>query len=216
MRNGKYYRPARRKSIIMLLALILLVVWTIGGTLAWLTDKTDEVTNTFTTSNINVELEETTDTYKMVPGWTIKKDPKAKVVTGSEKCYLFVKVEETIGKVTVGEGATQKTLTFGDFLEYEIADGWIPLTEDKDGNTISDKIYYRVVDDTIYKIGEDYSVLKDDQVTVKKTVTKEMMKAVTTGNEPKLTFTAYASQLYKTNTETFTAAEAWANVNSGT
>lgn len=31
-------------------------------------------------------------------------------------------------------------------------------------------------------------------------------------NQPTLTITAYASQLYKNNTDTFTAAEAWANV----
>lgn len=61
---------------------------------------------------------------------------------------------------------------------------------------------------------------------MKETVTKEMMKQVTTNNEPTLTFTAYAFQLYKANkpaagaTDTdlaaaqFTAAEAWANVSS--
>lgn len=60
-------------------------------------------------------------------------------------------------------------------------------------------------------MGTEFSVLKDDQVTVLGTVTKEMMAAVE-NNKPTLTITVYASQLYKNNTELFTAAEAWANV----
>lgn len=227
MRKGKYAanHASGTKAVTMLLAVVLLLSCVLGGTLAWLTAKTDEVKNTFTTSDITVTLEETKNNFKMVPGWTIDKDPKATVGTGSEDCYLFVKVEETIGTVKVGD----KAYTFGDFLEYTIADGWTQLTQDKDGNPITEKVYYRVVDGTTNEFGKAYSVLKDDQVTVKGTVTKEMMNAVTEGNEPKLTFTAYASQLYKTNKPTgegvtaeqikaaqFTAAQAWANVNPST
>nr|MDY5756504.1 hypothetical protein [Eubacteriales bacterium] len=88
----------KKKGLALVLALTLLVVGVVAGTLAWLTAKSDVVTNTFTTSDINITLEETeggtNKEFKMIPGWTIEKDPKVTVVAGSEDCYLFVKVEE--------------------------------------------------------------------------------------------------------------------------
>ena len=185
----------KKKGLALVLALTLLVVCVVAGTLAWLTAKSDVVTNTFTTSDIKVELKETTgQEYKMVPGYTITKDPKATVLSGSEECFLFVKLE--------------KSANFDTYLEYVIADGWTKL----DG--VTDTVYYRVVDGTTNQIGTAYSVLKDDQVTVKGEVTKEMMNAIDndTAAKPTLTITAYASQLNKNATETFTAAEAWGNI----
>lgn len=182
-----------KKGLALVLALTLLVVGVVAGTLAWLTAKSDVVTNTFTTSDIKVELKETTGTeYKMIPGYTISKNPKATVLAGSEECYLFVKLD--------------KSASFDTYLEYVIADGWTKL----DG---VDTVYYRVVDGTTNQIGTAYSVLKGDQVTVKGEVTKAMMDGLTTETLPKLTVTAYASQLHKNATTEFTAAEAWANVN---
>lgn len=132
----------------------------------------------------------------MIPGYTISKDPKATVVTGSEKCYLFVKLE--------------KSANFDTYLEYNIADGWTEL----DG--VTDTVYYRVVDGTTNQIGTPYSVLKDDQVTVKGTVTKADMEALNKDGavKPTLTITAYASQLYKNATDKFSALEAWNNIAS--
>lgn len=189
----------KKKGLTLVLALTLLVVGVVAGTLAWLTAKSDVVTNTFTTSDIKVELTETTGTnYKMIPGYTITKDPKATVLTGSEECYLFVKLE--------------KSTNFDTYLTYEMADGWMEL------EGVADKVYYRVVDGTTNQIGTAYSVLKDDQVTVNGSVTKEQMNALDNGTavKPTLTFTAYASQLYKNATTKFTPAEAWANVNPTT
>ena len=185
----------KKKGLAMVLALVLLAVCAVSGTLAWLTAKSDVVTNTFTTSDIKVELKETTGReYKMIPGYTIGKDPKATVLAGSEECYLFVKLE--------------KSSNFDDYLEYAIADGWTQL----EGEGITDTIYYRVVDGTTNQINTAYSVLANDQVTVKGEVTKAMMDDLTTETLPKLTITAYASQLYKSAGVEFTAAEAWANV----
>ena len=185
----------KKKGLAMVLALVLLAVCAVSGTLAWLTAKSDTVVNTFTTSDIKVKLEETTGTeYKMIPGYTIGKDPKATVLAGSEDCYLFVKLE--------------KSTKFDTYLEYAIADGWTKL----DG--IADTVYYRVVDGTTNQIGTAYSVLKGDQVTVKGSVTKEQMNALDAEGavKPTLTITAYASQLHKNATETFSASEAWNNI----
>lgn len=185
----------KKKTFALLLSLVLVFGVVAGGTLAWLTAKSDTVTNTFITSDIKVELKETTGaSYKMIPGYTISKNPKATVLTGSEECYLFVKLE--------------KSTNFDTYLEYVIADGWTKL----DG--VTDTVYYRVVDGTTNQIGTAYSVLKDDQVTVKGSVTKEQMNALDAEGavKPTLTITAYASQLHKNATETFSASEAWNNI----
>lgn len=188
----------KKKTLALFLALALVLGGVIGGTMAWLTDKTPEIVNTFTDSDIEITLTETgaennANSYKMVPGYTISKDPKVTVETGSEKCYLFVKLEESAN--------------FNSFLTYEIADGWTSLVG-------VDNVYYRIVDTA--EMGTAYSVLKDDQVMVQGTVTKKMMNALTEQTYPKLTVTAYASQFNKTATESFDVNTAWTNISSGT
>lgn len=182
----------KKKTLTLLVALVLVVGCIVGGTLAWLTATSKPVVNTFTTSDIDITLTETKGgdkrEFKMIPGWTIEKDPKVTVVEGSEDCYLFVKLD--------------KSANFDDYMEYEMADGWTALDSVKG-------VYYRIVETN--DMGTEFSVLKDNQVTVKGDVTKEMMETAKT-TKPTLTVTAYASQLYKNNTETFTAAEAWTNV----
>lgn len=189
----------KNKILALVLACIVCVGIGIGGTLAWLTANSTPVVNTFTTSDIGVELAEGDNLdLKMIPGWTITKDPKAKVTVGSEDCYLFVKVE--------------KSANFDSFMTCTIADGWQELSL----TGVNYKVYYKVFDskdttNTNVK-GMEYSVLKDDQVQVLGTVTKDMMTA-SDFTQPTLTFTAYATQLYKDNTTQFSAADAWAKVN---
>ena len=185
----------KKRTVALLLALVLVFGVAAGGTLAWLTAQSDTVVNTFTTSDIKVELKETTGTeYKMIPGYTITKDPKVKVLADSEECYLFVKLE--------------KSTNFDSFMTYAMADGWTALPG-------VDDVYYRVVTadgrEGTSKINVPYSVLKDDKVTVSGSVTKANMNALTEATYPTLTFTAYASQLYKSNGVKFSSAEAWAN-----
>lgn len=181
----------KKKSLALVLALALMVVGAVAGTLAWLTAESAPVVNTFTTSDIKVELTETPETYKMIPGYTIHKDPQAKVLAGSEECFLFVKLD--------------KSANFDNFLTYEMANDWTKL------EGVTDTVYYREV--LTADIGTAYSVLKNDQVTVKGDVTKDKMKDLTAGTYPKLTITAYASQLHKNATDKFTAREAWDNIN---
>lgn len=189
----------KKKSLALVLALAMIVVCVVGGTLAWLIATTPEVKNTFTYGDINIKLEETdatvaadgsaTKEFKMIPGYTIAKDPKVTVLAGSEKCYLFVKVV--------------KSTNFDNFMTCTIATGWTAL----DG---VDGVYYRIVDTA--DMGTAYSVLANDKVTVKDTVTKAMLNALTEATQPTLTFTAYACQYNSTNGTPFDAADAWAKV----
>ena len=213
MKKGKYEAPrapkrnSSKKALAMLLSLVLVIGCVAGGTLAWLTATSNEVNNVFTTSDIGVTLEESDDlNLKMVPGWTITKDPKATVTAGSEDCYLFVKVE--------------KSANFDDFMTYEIADGWTELPD-------TDGVYYMVFDSqdnaNENEMGVAYSVLANDQVLVSEDVTKEQMNAFDTNKDgtlsddekkalPNLSFSAYAVQLYSTNGTKFSDEAAWAMV----
>jgi len=173
----------KKKTLALVLALTLLVAGVVGGTLAWLTDRTAEVKNTFTVGDINIGLTETTTDYKMVPGNTIAKDPTVTVKAESEACWLFVQVTESTN--------------LKDFITYAIAEGWTKL---------QDGVYYREVPASA--ADQTFSVLKGDAVTVKDTVTKAMLTAKDFAN-PTLTFKAYAVQ--KDNVAS--ASDAWAKVN---
>lgn len=190
----------KKKATIAVTALLLVLCFAIGGTLAWLVDKSDAVVNTFTYGDINIDLSETTgNEYKMIPGNDISKDPKVTVEANSEACWLFVKVE--------------KSDNYADYLaNYTIADGWNEL----DGVA---GVYYREVNADTAKAGTSYQVLKGDTVTVLDSVKKSDMEAIKNGivAKPTLTFTAYAVQLDGFNATTNTAAKnaalAWAEIN---
>ncbi len=192
----------KKKTLAMLLALVLVIAAAVGSSLAWLTDTTDPVVNTFTTGDVDIELKETDEPYQMIPGFTIHKDPTVTVSDDSESCYVFVKLEKAIGITEY---------TFDDYLTYTMADGWIALEKDVEGNPVTGVYYRKVAKDDVTR---GFSVLKDDKVSVKDTVTKDMMKIFgdDTTKYPTLTVTAYACQLMKSNNVEFTPAEAWENV----
>ena len=190
----------KKKTLALLLALVLVFGAAVGGTIAWLTSTSDTVTNTFTYGDINISLSETkpdNKQAKIIPGVDIAKDPKVTVVEGSEACWLFVKVEEANWpnfKETVEGKEVRK-------VNYTIADGWTALT----GET---GVYYREVG--AVTADTSFDVLAGNVVTVSENLTKTEVSGITT--QPKLTFTAYASQLHKNATETFSASEAWNNI----
>ena len=87
----------KKKILAGVLACILLIGIGVGGTLAWLVDDSETVTNTFTVGDINISLAETTGTdYKIVPGTSSPKDPKLTVAVKSEKCYVYACVENNV------------------------------------------------------------------------------------------------------------------------
>lgn len=223
----------KTKLLAMIMASVMLVVGFVSGTLAWLTDTTGKVENTFTTSGIDIDLTETfnakssdekddNDIWKkqMVPGYVLDKDPVVTVKANSEKCYLFVKVSKSED--------FDNYIAYTPFYDEVDSSGnkvWIKLTD----TTITDgDVYYRVVDavgasdekkfhllkaGTFTDDGETYSYAQD-QVLVKPSVTNEMMETLKDSNKDlTITFTAYASQYYKDGTTNFDVETAWANVN---
>ena len=187
----------KKNKLLIPIMVLILVIGVVGGTLAWLTDKTETKVNTFTVGDINITLDETTSVYKMVPGNTIDKDPSITVKCNSEKCYLFVKVDENGTTYTKDNVTVNKT--FKDYITYEVSDGetpngWIKLT------TVHDNVWYRIVnsdssDQKFNVIGytNDAGQFVSNKVLVKNTVTKEMLEGAAT-DAPELSFTAYAVQ----------------------
>ena len=217
---------AKKKTCVLLIAMCLVIGCAIAGTLAWLTAKSDIVTNTFTTSNIDIALDETKTDFKMVPGWTIEKDPKVTVKAGSEDCWLFVEVTESTDPELAKYIAYQVDLANASIGK----DGWTQ----GNGSDIPTNVYYRQVKDVIKD--SEYVVLgagtqvvsgveytwTNNQVLVLPTVTKDMMDSLDKNQQyPTLTFQAYAVQLWKTNkpdsnatneqiaAAQFTAKQAW-------
>lgn len=197
MKAGRSFR-----GLVLVLALALIVGVAGGATFAWLTAKSDTVVNTFTYGDINIDLEETTgDSYKIIPGVDIEKNPKVTVKAGSEACWLFVKVEEedwpTLTYVD-GEKPVRK-------VNYDIADGWTALTG-------VENVYYRTIDDAVTADTEFYVLKGNDTypngaITVSDTLTKKEINEKLT-ETPELSITAYAIQKDGMNT----AAEAWAAI----
>lgn len=105
-----------RKSLLVALCAILLVVASVMGTLAYLTD-TETVTNTFTVGKIGITLDEApvgedgkavegervqANEYHLIPGSTYDKDPTVHVDANSEDAWLFVMVENGIADIEAG------------------------------------------------------------------------------------------------------------------
>lgn len=206
----------KKKTLTILIAVVLVVVCAIGGTLAWLTDKSGPVTNTFVVGDINIILDEVkvntdgqflkgetvvtnkadadritsgSNSYKIIPGTTYVKDPKVTVKAGSEACWLFVKVE--------------RSTNFDSFMSCQIRNDWTKLT---DGVT-EEEVYYKELNQNT-TVDTDYPILVNDEVTVLNTVTKAMLTANDFSN-PSIAFTAYAVQ--KDNITTVGAAWTQAN-----
>lgn len=97
-----------KKTLTVLLALVLVIAMSVAGTMAYLT-STDSVTNTFTVGNVVITLDEQdvdnstpnkdrdkANAYNLIPGHSYVKDPTVHVDPVSENCWVFVKVENGI------------------------------------------------------------------------------------------------------------------------
>lgn len=186
MKHVANRRSVGSRTLVALLAVVLVIGCVAGGTVAWLIDKTGPVVNTFTFGDINIALDENTEgPYKIVPGTDITKDPFVTVIGGSEKCWLFVEVTEE---------------NWLPELTYTIAgtNGWQLVP----GET---NVYYQVVENS--DADQTFTVLENNKVLVSNTLTKAKVDAAKeAGTMPKLTFKAYAVQ----HDAATTAAAAWA------
>lgn len=198
----------RRKITTIVVALMLVVGATIGTTVAWLTDSSETVTDTFTYGKVDIELwEGSTNTkwsksdtvaavtvanrynQKIVPGAAITYNPYLEVVADSEDSYLFVEIENTNT----------------DCFALELFGNWTLVPNQTN-------VYYY---NTTYTNGSRLQIILSDVVTVKNTVTMKMINewSAQNGIQPTITITAYAIQKdYLTDTNNdgkVDAQDAW-------
>ena len=189
----------KKKTVALLMSLVLIFGVAVGGTIAWLMDETGEVKNTFTVGKVEIDLYETEKsekvmerTYKMVPGDELDKDPTVEVKAVSEACWLFIEVK--------------KSSVLDTYITYAIDDTvWKELDATKYPG-----VYYCEVADT--DALQTFNVLKDKKVTVNSDVTSEQMEAleVAGATQPTLNFKAYAIQ--KDNIDDVN--DAWTKINT--
>ena len=122
-----------KAALIASCALVLMFA-TIAGTIAYLTSKTETISNTFTSGKVKItlanEVGEGVDVnaYKLLPGKKYDYKPVVTVVADSEDCYLFVKVVNNIADLEKSGDTT--------IANQLAANGWTPLS----GNVYSHSI----------------------------------------------------------------------------
>lgn len=211
-----------KKAFSLALAVLLVLGCSVGATLAWLTATTNEVKNTFTVGKVAITLQEheynsadntlkdgsktgetealvNANSYKLIPGSDMPKDPFVTVKAGSEKCWLFVLVKEENNVLDTQARVNQvvqfvlndngfSSLKFDDDEEMELADGC--------------EVLFKVVDasagDQKFNVLAPYGYHTDGShstgcVQINPNVTQEWLDEHE-GKLPSLTFTAAAIQ----------------------
>lgn len=199
-----------KKVVLALLAIVLLISGAVGGTVAWLKDSTDTVTNTFTVGDINIDLTEngtsakdspvTNNNFKIIPGGEQEKDPTVTVKANSEACWLFVKITESNNY----NGSTP-------YVTWSVDRAWTELSQTTEDGV---KTYVYYIDQAATTADVPHAVLNGSKVTYADTLTKADLNALD-GEKPSLEFAAYAVQKANGNS-IFTVEQAWDIAQDGT
>lgn len=202
----------KHRSFLLVLALVMIFTCAVSGVLAWLSASTTEVTNTFAPSSIGLALDEaeydastnslktnrvmSNSGYKLIPGWTLPKDPTVTVSAGSIDCYVFVEITETNNPKN--------------YLDYAVASGWTQGkgTTGANADGVPTNVYYRTV--TSSTSAQPFQILADNQVTVLGSLTQTELEAIG-NNKPTIQFKAYAVQMYEGYDDAFQPGEAWSH-----
>lgn len=192
-----------KKKLMTVLALVLVIALSVAGTYAYLT-STAKVENTFTVGNVAITMDESKvdadgrivrgadrvlkNEYKLIPGHEYCKDPVVHVTAGSEKCYVFVEVENGLVDIIENNIEEETPNIEGQIAAY----GWTKL----EGN-----VYYKLVDATEANAGCNLSVFNGFQL--KGDINYETLEGFGTKT---ITVTAYAVQADGFET----ASAAWA------
>ena len=195
----------KKRTLALLLALVLVFGAAVGGTIAYLTD-TDTVTNTFTVGNVAITLDEAkvdeygkavtpaervdANTYKLIPGHNYTKDPTVTVLKDSESSYIkmtvtFSKAAE-LDAIFAPTGANMTSI----FNGYD-STNWIYKgnTEDTNANTRTYEFWYKEA-----VAAPEGNVVLDalfDSITVPSSITKEQLATI---KGMTITVNAYAMQ----------------------
>lgn len=234
----------KKKTLTIAIALVLVVALAVGATYAYLTAKTEAVKNTFVAGGavkqsdlelfehvanqktdgsytLNTNAKATAgengvyNSYTVMPGVNLPKDPTVDVKEANGKYYLFVEVTKGSGfaSVTVGEGDNAKT---GTPLSCNVdATKWEKLS--LTGKDAEREVYvYYVTGENAAKTYiqsapvRNVAVLEtigDTQNTIVVNADNDIVAKLTSASASDLTFNAYACQAagFDTAAAAFTA-----------
>lgn len=196
----------KKKIALMATSLVLVAALAVGGTLAYLTAKSDAVVNTFTVGNVAIKLDEAkanadgtlvenadrvqANSYKLIPGHTYNKDPMVTVQKGSESSYIKMTVtfskSAELDAIFAPYGATLTSI----FNGYD-STNWIDKgnTENTTDNTRTYEFWYKEA-----VAAPDENVALDalfDSITVPGTITNTQLESI---KGMTITVNAYAIQ----------------------
>lgn len=150
------------KVLCLVMCALLLVTGSVFLTLAFLSDTSDTVINTFTVGNVTITLDEakvdlygeaipgadrvTANDYKLIPGQTYTKDPVITVKKDSEPAYVYLGLAIDPAVAAVIDGSGNQSIT-----SQLTANGWIRLKTggtdavwaDSTDNYTTYEIYYK-------------------------------------------------------------------------
>ena len=201
-----------KKKLMTVLALVLVIAMSVVGTYAYLT-STDEVVNTFTVGNVQINLDEAAanadgslvykddgqtladrvkaNDYKLLPGHTYNKDPMVTVLKGSESSYVkmtvtFTKAAELDAIFAPNGGADMTSIFNGyDSTNWKLQN----VTKDTEKNTRTYEFWYKEAVDAL-----DGDVKLDalfDSITVPGGIDNDQLKTI---KGMTITVNAYAIQ----------------------
>ena len=197
-----YTKKINKKPLLTVLAMVLVCVISVMGTMAYLAQTTDAVVNTFAAASLidpndgQFTLKEHTieqkqdgsyvipenagetnqNSYTVYPGVTLPKDPFVRIekFTG-EEAYLFIEVEDTT--------SSELTFIIDDENWTELESAALPTRVDVTEGSTRTIYVYKIKEETAdaTKVTADISainILKDKQVTVDEKATLENLGAV--------------------------------------
>ena len=196
-----------KKTLTVLLALVLVIAMSVAGTMAYLTSN-DEVVNTFTVGKVAITLDEAdvdnstadkdrdkANAYNLIPGHVYTKDPTVHVDPVSEDSWVFVKVVNGIANYEAKASDTDPKYT--PIAAQIVANGWTALGEEYSG------VYYKEY--TKSTEGADLVVFENFKIDGTANTVAGWSDIKAGSNDIKVT--AYAIQK-----DGFTAVEAWKEV----
>jgi predicted ribosomally synthesized peptide with SipW-like signal peptide len=209
-----------KKTLMIVLCAVVLVVATVAGTLAYLTDR-ETVTNTFTVGDVQITLDEAkvnpdgtkvipeqrvkSNSYHLIPGKTYVKDPTMTVEATSEESYVRMRVSvnklSQLDAIFAPNGADLKSI----FVGYDET-VWEYVGETEENNTITYEFRYF---ETVKKADADQILpaLFTD-INLPGFVTGDQLATLYVSETDKLTITVVGDAI---QAETFANAnEAWA------
>ena len=134
-----------KTQITIMLGTMIMTFLVIAGTLAFLTSRNNN-TATITVGKVRISMDVNKadlygqktgnergieNTYKLIPGSTYVKDPIVSVSSDSVDCYVFVRLENTLGEF---EGTSDK----GTVADQLAANNWIELSNHESIYYLSD------------------------------------------------------------------------------